>query len=288
MDDGKITLDRETFKALAVDSRVKILRILDDRQHTLTDLAEELGMAPSTIKEHLDTLVSAGLIKQVDKGMKWKYYRLTSKGKELLNPYEKKVWIVLATSLLALGVSAYAIFSQLKALGRITVIENFIPEPTSFIQEKSMQQASEGFVRNAASSGACDAIYNASATTFYDMDKVGSAALDATNKTVQSLGDGVATASNSDLVLELKNNVNETLSGVSSTMSSAMNSVTTTLADTARHVTGGFEQPAITQTQTRVLETSQQLPYAEIALFAACALLAGLCIGYLIKKKRRI
>jgi len=99
MDDGKITLDRETFKALAVDSRVKILRILDDRQHTLTDLAQELDMAPSTIKEHLDTLVAAGLIKQVDKGMKWKYYRLTSKGKELLNPYEKKVWIVLATSI---------------------------------------------------------------------------------------------------------------------------------------------------------------------------------------------
>jgi DNA-binding transcriptional ArsR family regulator len=38
MDDDKITLDRETFKALAVDSRVKILRILDDRENTLTDL----------------------------------------------------------------------------------------------------------------------------------------------------------------------------------------------------------------------------------------------------------
>ena len=288
MDDGKITLDRETFKALAVDSRVKILRILDDRQHTLTDLAEELGMAPSTIKEHLDTLVAAGLIKQVDKGMKWKYYRLTSKGKELLNPYEKKVWIVLATSLLALGISAYAIFSRLKGLGRITVIENFIPEPTSFIQEKSMQQASEDMLRNVPTSGIGDALSNVSATTFYDMDKAGSAALEATNESIKCMVQGVASTTNSDIISDLKNHVNETLSGVSTTMSSAMNSVTTTLADTARQATGGFEPSAITQTQTRVIESSQQLPYAEIALFAACALLAGLCIGYLIKKKRRI
>jgi DNA-binding transcriptional ArsR family regulator len=286
MDDDKITLDRETFKALAVDSRVKILRILDDRQHTLTDLAEELGMAPSTIKEHLDTLVAAGLIKQIDKGMKWKYYKLTSKGKELLNPYEKKVWIVLATSLLALGVCAYAIFSRLKGLGKITVIENFIPEPTTFVQNKGMQQASEEFLRNAPASGASD-LWNASATTFYDVDKVGSAVLDTTNRTLQSM-EGVASTTSGDMVLELKNGVNETLSGVSSTMSSALNSVTTTLADTARQATGGWEPSAITQTQTRVLETSQQLPYAEIALFAVCALFAGLCIGYLIKKKRRI
>ena len=114
--EDKIILDRETFKVLAVDTRVKILKILDERQHTLTDLAEELGMAPSTIKEHLDRLVSAGLIKQVDKGMKWKYYRLTSKGRQILNPYEKKVWIVLATTLIALTASVYALLTQLQKL----------------------------------------------------------------------------------------------------------------------------------------------------------------------------
>lgn len=114
--EDKITLDRETFKALAVDTRVKILKILDERQHTLTDLAEELGMAPSTIKEHLDRLISAGLIKQIDKGMKWKYYRLTSKGKKILNPYEKKVWIVLATTLVALFVSVYTLLFKLQGL----------------------------------------------------------------------------------------------------------------------------------------------------------------------------
>jgi DNA-binding transcriptional ArsR family regulator len=279
MDDDKITLDRETFKALAVDSRVKILRILDDRQHTLTDLAEELGMAPSTIKEHLDTLVSADLIKQVDKGMKWKYYRLTSKGKELLNPYEKKVWIVLATSLLALGVTAYAILSKLRGLGKITIIENYIPEPTSFVQNNAMQGASEELIKSAPV--ATDMLLNATAGTIEDK---GGWLTSTLNDSADCIADGCRNMAGG-IAIELENNATQTLSDASATVSTSWNAVSSTLAETARDVTAPL---AYTNTQTKIIESAAQLPYAEIALFAACALFAGLCIGYLIKKKRRI
>jgi len=114
--DEKITLDRETFRALAVDTRIEILKILDDRQHTLTDLAEALNMSPSTIKEHLDKLVAAGLIKLVDKGMKWKYYRLTFKGSRIVNPHETPVWIILATSAIALFAVTYKFLLDLEKL----------------------------------------------------------------------------------------------------------------------------------------------------------------------------
>jgi len=131
-----ITLDKETFKALAIDTRVNILKKLDERfQLTLTDLATEFGMAPSTISEHLDKLVSAGLIAQVDKGMKWKYYRLTSKGKKILNPYEKRVWIILTVSALALFAAVYRlIFSMTQAFVPQFGGENLLraaPGPTS-------------------------------------------------------------------------------------------------------------------------------------------------------------
>lgn len=114
--DNKITLDRKTFKALASDTRIEILRKLEERQQTLSDLALEFDMAPSTIKEHLDKLVEANLIKIVDKGMKWKYYKLTRKGHKLLNPYETKVWIVLGTAILGLFVSLYKIILDLKKI----------------------------------------------------------------------------------------------------------------------------------------------------------------------------
>jgi predicted transcriptional regulator len=96
---------------------VNILKKLDERfQLTLTDLATEFSLAPSTISEHLDKLVSAGLIAQVDKGMKWKYYRLTSKGKKILNPYEKRVWIILTVSALALFAAVYRLMSSMTQL----------------------------------------------------------------------------------------------------------------------------------------------------------------------------
>jgi DNA-binding transcriptional ArsR family regulator len=115
--DDNITLDKETFKALAIDTRVNILKKLDERfQLTLTDLATEFGMAPSTISEHLDKLASAGLVIQVDKGMKWKYYRLTPKGKKILNPYEKRVWIILTVSALALFAAVYRLMSTMTQL----------------------------------------------------------------------------------------------------------------------------------------------------------------------------
>jgi len=112
----KITLDRETFKVLAADTRVDILKKLAEHKLTLTDLAQEMNMSPSTIKEHLDRLVDVGLIEQVDRGMKWKYYRLTDKGRNILSPYETKVWILLGTSLLVLAGSALSLAGRLAGL----------------------------------------------------------------------------------------------------------------------------------------------------------------------------
>ncbi|MEM2918438.1 MAG: winged helix-turn-helix domain-containing protein [Candidatus Altiarchaeota archaeon] len=110
MIEEKITLDRKTFKALASETRILILRKIEEHQQTLTDLANELEMSPSTVKEHLDKLLEANLIQIVDKGMKWKYYKLTRKGKKILNPYETKVWIVLSTAFFAMIVALHKLF----------------------------------------------------------------------------------------------------------------------------------------------------------------------------------
>ncbi|PLW79302.1 hypothetical protein C0585_08485 [Candidatus Woesearchaeota archaeon] len=101
MDDEKIVLDKKTFKALAVDSRIDIMKLLNTRQHTLTEISETLGYSNSTVKEHLDVLVKADLIKQKDEGRKWKYYKLTFKGKNFINPKEIKVLFAFTVSTIA-------------------------------------------------------------------------------------------------------------------------------------------------------------------------------------------
>jgi DNA-binding transcriptional ArsR family regulator len=202
--EDKITLDRETFKVLAIDTRVNILKKLDERfQLTLTDLANELDMAPSTIKEHLDKLVSADLIVQMDKGMKWKYYRLTSKGKKILNPYEKKVWIVLSISVLALLAVVYRLLSKLERLAS--------PPLANLIADEGKEDAYE------------------SASYMLDAEKMMRAVGEA-NRTV-------------------------------------MEQSTTTLA----HIPQA---------------TVNQIPYPELMTVLLLVLAAGICVGYLIRKKK--
>jgi DNA-binding transcriptional ArsR family regulator len=112
MPEEKITLDREAFKSLASDTRVSILKSLNSRRKMLAELSKELKMSPSTVKEHMDSLRKAGLVELKDDGHKWKYYELTRKGKNVLNPGEARVWILLCLSGLAFLVTAYDMLSS--------------------------------------------------------------------------------------------------------------------------------------------------------------------------------
>ncbi len=107
MDEDKIVLDKESFEALAVDTRVKILKSLKERRKTLTELSKETGMSVSGIKEHLEILEKTHLIEKIDDGHKWKYYELTRKGKNIVGPKEFRVLVLLSISLIALAASFF-------------------------------------------------------------------------------------------------------------------------------------------------------------------------------------
>ncbi len=118
-----ITLDQESFKALASEVRVDILKKLDERRQTVTDLSGLLSLSKPTLLEHLEKLQAAGLVKRVDEGRKWIYYELSQKGRRLLHP--EKVAIILALSgavvLAAIGVVSLLVsYSQLPASPSLT------------------------------------------------------------------------------------------------------------------------------------------------------------------------
>ena len=79
-------IDRKTLKALAADTRIDILKNLKVRRKTPSELSKELGLAPSTVIEHLNKLEKANLVKREETGHKWIYYNLTDKGKSLVEP----------------------------------------------------------------------------------------------------------------------------------------------------------------------------------------------------------
>ncbi len=104
-----MTIDRETFKALASDTRVDILKSLGERKKTVTELAESLNLSKSTVHEHLKVLVKAGLVKRIDTPNKWVYYGLTWKGFGLIQNNLKKIILMLSVTFVSFLVGVYEV-----------------------------------------------------------------------------------------------------------------------------------------------------------------------------------
>ncbi|MBI5229376.1 winged helix-turn-helix transcriptional regulator [Candidatus Micrarchaeota archaeon] len=105
----RITLDKNAFKALASETRVEVLKRLDYRRMTQSELAHLMGLSVQAISEHLEKLEDAGLVVRKDEGRKWVYYELTDKGYALLHPERKNFWVLLGISLLMITFGAWRI-----------------------------------------------------------------------------------------------------------------------------------------------------------------------------------
>jgi len=101
----KITLDRETFKALASDTRLNILKSLDGKKMSLNDIIQATNLNKATLHEHMTKLNEAGLVKKHERvGHKWVYYQLTWKGESLLHPENTRIVVLFTTTFIALWV----------------------------------------------------------------------------------------------------------------------------------------------------------------------------------------
>jgi DNA-binding transcriptional ArsR family regulator len=106
----KITLDQESFKALASDTRIEILKRLDKSQMTVTDLANDLQVNKSAVYKHLSRLLDAGLVKKLEDNRKWVYYKLSMKGMHLLHPERVQIALMLSASVLAITLALTQIY----------------------------------------------------------------------------------------------------------------------------------------------------------------------------------
>jgi len=111
--DEKITLGWKSFEALVSESRTSILKSLAERRKTLTELAAQFHLSPSTVKEHMQVLEKAGLVEMKDEGRKWKYYELTRKGMSIVQPRELKIWIVLGLTVVAVAAAFFNFIAKL-------------------------------------------------------------------------------------------------------------------------------------------------------------------------------
>lgn len=111
----KVTIDKETFKALASDARLEILKALDGRRMSLSEIARKTGLNKTTVLEHMNKLVQVDLVKKIEReGHKWTYYELTWKGSSLLHPDNTKIVITFCLSflLLFIGIAQIIVYSN--------------------------------------------------------------------------------------------------------------------------------------------------------------------------------
>lgn len=109
MEEEGIMLTPEMLKALSEKTKIQIMKDLLSGPRIPTDISRELNKSTPTIVEHLEKLISAGLVeKRTQEGRKYVFYALTTVGDDLVSS-RRKISIVLYSSVI-LFVCGIAVF----------------------------------------------------------------------------------------------------------------------------------------------------------------------------------
>ncbi len=108
----ELPLDPDLIDVLSSETRRDILSHLQGRRMTVTELSQQLDLRKATIHEHMKKLVRSGLVERQEDERVWVYYRLTPRGKKLLNPQRTRFYLAIAITALStlLIVSAAAFY----------------------------------------------------------------------------------------------------------------------------------------------------------------------------------
>lgn len=104
-------ISKDLLKTITVDSRVSILKALENRSMTASELSRFLDKHVTTVAEHLELLKNSNLIERIERpGRKWIYYRLTREGKRVLHP-ESYRWVMVFAITLLIFISGFYIWN---------------------------------------------------------------------------------------------------------------------------------------------------------------------------------
>jgi len=113
----QVEIDASTFKILASDTRLDILKSLDKRKMTLEELTHQMNLKKTTVHEHLTKLTDVELVKRHKRpGHKWIYYDLSWKSRCLLHPESTRIVVLIGMTVFSLLVSIISMISLVYTL----------------------------------------------------------------------------------------------------------------------------------------------------------------------------
>jgi DNA-binding transcriptional ArsR family regulator len=127
----KVSLDLDSFKALASETRLEILKALDGKKMNLNEITKATNLHKMTLHEHLSKLTSAGFIKKIEReGHKWVYYKLSWKGQSLLHPENTRIVVMFSMTFISL---LFGVFSFIIHIGQqpVSQVKELLSAPRS-------------------------------------------------------------------------------------------------------------------------------------------------------------
>jgi ArsR family transcriptional regulator len=85
----------DTLKVLAHPVRLRILALLRDGEFCVCEVAEALGLAPSTVSEHLTGLRRMGLVQERKVG---RWVRVALSDEAIARPFLESLWPLMAAA----------------------------------------------------------------------------------------------------------------------------------------------------------------------------------------------
>ena len=117
----KVTLDLDSFKALASETRLDILRSLDGKKLNLNNISKATKLHKVTLHEHLIKLVEAGFVKKKERERcKWVYYKLSWKGESLLHPENTRIVVLFSTTFVILFLGIIGLLNYAREVLAVT------------------------------------------------------------------------------------------------------------------------------------------------------------------------
>jgi len=102
-DEEELKVSKKLLKTLTVDTRTDILKNLEKRPMTASELSRKLDKHVTTVSEHLNVLKKSDLVERVERpGRKWIYYRLTKPGQRIVHPTSYRFVFVFVVAFFAL------------------------------------------------------------------------------------------------------------------------------------------------------------------------------------------